>query len=356
MSRSISKRYPPLLGGDRDPEIATLSQDADIPPIHPYAYRSFDREYILADSRLGDRLAPTLWHSRSERQIYLTSLLTEVLGKGPSASATCSVPDLHHFRGSFGAKHVIPLYRDAAATEANVTGGLLERISEVHGTPVSAERLFAYAYGILAQPSYVERFWDELELPPPRLPITKDAALFARVADLGERLLHLHTYGERFAGPARTGVPEGEAQYVRAVSGDPKGYPESHTYDRECRVLRVGEGEHAGEFAPVAPEVWDYSVSGMQIVKSWLDRRKADPSGRKPSPLDKIRPKHWEFGEELLELLWVLEHTIALQPEGAALLEEVCASLLFTAAELPVPTDTERKPPKVAPTEQIDLL
>ena len=30
---------------------------------------------------------------------------------------------------------------------------------------ITGERLFAYAYGILAQPDYVRRFWDELELP-----------------------------------------------------------------------------------------------------------------------------------------------------------------------------------------------
>ncbi len=355
VSRSIRRRYSPLFGGDHDPAIVTLSRDASVPTIHPYAYRSFDREYILADARLGDRLAPTLWGSYGEEQTYLTSLLTDVLGEGPAVSAVSTVPDLHHFCNR-GAKDVIPLYRDAAATEPNVTGGLPECISETHGTVVTAERLFAYAYGILAQPAYVERFWDELELPPPRLPITKDADLFARVADLGERLLHLHTYGERFAGPGRTGVPQGETQYVKPVSNEPDHYPEGHCYDPHNRVLRVGKGEHAGEFAPVEPEVWDYSVSGMQIVKSWLDRRKAEPSGKKSSPLDKIRPERWEFGEELLELLWVLEHTIALQPEGAKLLDEVCASPLFAADELPSPTDAERKSPKVTPGEQIDLL
>ena len=121
------------------------------------------------------------------------------------------------------------------------------------------------------------------------------------------------------------------------------------------RYSRVGEGEHAGEFSPVSPEVWDYSVSGMQVVKSWLDRRKGKRSGRKSSRLDDVRPDRWVFGEELLELLWVLERTIALQPEGEALLEEVCASPLFTADELPTPTETERKPPRVVPGEQIDL-
>ncbi len=39
------------------------------------------------------------------------------------------VPDLHQFRGSFGGKDAIPLWRDAAATQPNVTAGLLDRLS-----------------------------------------------------------------------------------------------------------------------------------------------------------------------------------------------------------------------------------
>ena len=81
-------------------------------------------------------------------------------------------------------------------------------------------------------------------------------------------------------------------------------------------------------------------------MKSWLDRRKLKRSGRQSSTLDKIRPAEWEFTEELLNLLWLLEATIDLQPQGAALLAEVCASDLFTKVELPTPLDEERRPPQ----------
>ena len=257
-------------------------------------------------------------------------------GQGPAAVATAAIPDLHHFRGSFGGKHVIPLWRDTDATEPNVTGSLLEAVSAVHGAQVSAERLFDYAYGILSQPEYVRRFWDELELPPPRLPITKHSDLFDRVADFGGRLLRLHTYAA---------VPQGEARCTKSVSLDE--YPAGFHYDPSTKILRVGDGE----FAPVDPKVWGYSVSGLQVVKSWLNHRKLVPSGRKSSPLDEIRPERWTFGEELIELLWLLEATLALEPEGAALLDEVCASPLFSANDLPTPTADERKPPNVAPRE-----
>ena len=124
-------------------------------------------------------------------------------------------------------------------------------------------------------------------------------------------------------------------------------YPAGFNYDPGTKTLRVGDGE----FAPVEPTVWSYSVSGLHVVKSWLDYRKLVPSGRKSSDLDKIRPERWTFGEELLELLWVLEATVALEPEGVTLIDEVCASPLFSAQDLPTPTAEERKPPSVAPRE-----
>ena len=333
--RKVGDQYPPLTGdGEREPAIADLPADTPAPSITRYAYRSFDRQWILADSRLGDTMRPELWRAHGPKQVYLTSLLTSVLGEGPAATASAEIPERHHFCGR-GAKDIVPLWRDAQGTEPNVTGGLLERLSEEYGAEVPPERLFAYAYGALAQPAYVKRFWEELELPPLRLPITKDAALFARAADLGARLLGMHTYGERYGGS----IPHGEARCEKAVTA----YPAGHSYAPGTRMLRVGDGE----FSPVAPEVWNYAVSGMQVVKSWLDRRKRDPVGRKSSQLDKIGPERWTFTEELLALLWTLEATVALQPEGAALLDEICAGPLFAASELPSPSAAERRPPDV---------
>ena len=59
-----------------------------------------------------------------------------------------------------------------------------------------------------------------------------------------------------------------------------------------------------------------------------------------------------EFTEELLELLWVLEATINLQPEGATLLAEVSRSELFSSDELPKPSDEERQAPRNAPVRR----
>jgi hypothetical protein len=51
------------------------------------------------------------------------------------------------------------------------------------------------------------------------------------------------------------------------------------------------------------------------------------------------------MSDELLELLWVLESTLAMEPELAKALDKVMAGPCFTAAELPTPQPEERKAP-----------
>ncbi len=46
---------------------------------------------------------------------------------------------------------------------------------------------------------------------------------------------------------------------------------------------------------------------------------------------------------KLLNLLWVLDHTVDLQPALAALLQKVLAGALFAAAELPQPDAAQRR-------------
>ena len=245
---------------------------------------------------------------------------------------------------------MIPLWRDAA-TEPNVTGGLLDALSEECGVPVSAEDLLAYVYAVLASPAYTESFSEELAIPGPRLPITRNPDLFRRGAELGRFLVHLHTYGERFVPEGgKGGVPQGRTRYEKPIPDTPQGYPEDYAYDEETETLRVGEGE----FRPVSKEIWEYEVSGLRVVRSWLGYRMKDPSGKSSSPLDEIRPERWtgEMTTELLELLWVLEATVEKEPELAAFLQKIVDSPTFEAAELPQPTDAERKPPE-KPTEPV---
>jgi hypothetical protein len=213
-----------------------------------------------------------------------------------------------------------------------------------YGREVSAEELFCYAYTFLATPLYVRRFWDELRTPGPRLPIPKDNGLFSRLVAVGRELIWLHTYGERFIpeGSKLGRIPQGTARCRVRTPATDEGYPESFAYDVQKQELMVG----TGVFEQVRPEVWNFSVSGLKVVESWHGYRMKKRSGKKSSPLDDIRPKSWQFDEELLQLLWVLDATVDRLPALGVLFEELLKADHFTASDFPAPTDAERQGPK----------
>ena len=339
--------------GERHPSVYELNPDTSVKSGSSYSFRSFDRHYALIDARFGDYLRPQLLNSLSDKQVFLTTLLTDPLAKGGALTAAAHLPDLHYFNGR-GGRDIIPLYKDAEAKQPNIAQGLLDFLSSDFGKSVTPESLAAYVYALLGGQSYTTRFWNELETPGPRVPLTKDAKLFDSIAALGKHLIWLHTYGERFQpkeGDDR--VPAGTAKAITGVPDAPEKYPEDYEYEPASNEIRVGEGR----FGPVSPGVWNFEVSGLKVVQSWLGYRMKKRAGKKSSPLDEIRPERWtpRMSDEFLELLWVLEATLAMEPELTAALDAVLAGPCFKANELPQPTEAERQAPKAA-GEAGDLL
>ena len=332
------------------PSIATAQQDSEaVTPVR-YGWRTLDRHWCLPDGRLCDRPRAGLWTTQSDSQVFMTSLLSGVLGVGPAASASAYVPDLHHFCGR-GAKDAIPLWRDAQATQPNLPAFLLTEMASLLSLEVSAEDFLAYTYAVLSAPDYVNNFSEELTVPGPRLPITTDAALFRQAVTYGRKLLWLHTYGERFvpAGQQPRRLPAGVAKSLKGIPTAGDAYPETFSWLANANnasqgVLHVG----AGELGPVSREVFEYSVSGFEVVKKWLAFRMKQRAGRKSSPLDDIRPAVWtaDLSQELRELLWVVEATVALQPSLNQLLTKILAGQTVVADQLSQPTADERCAPE----------
>ncbi|MFC5426059.1 type ISP restriction/modification enzyme [Brevibacterium otitidis] len=127
----------------------------------------------------------------------------------------------------------------------------------------------------------------------------------------------------------------------------------SITYDRAAQHLYIGTGLIKG----VRPEVWDFNVSGMNVLDKWLGARTQKGIGRAAgkgaTPLDRIRPTEWEdeWNDELLDLLRVLTRTVELREHQQELLEEIVASELFNADELPKPSPEQKKVPKTVERE-----
>jgi hypothetical protein len=165
---------------------------ACVPPVR-YAYRSFDRQWIIPDSRLINQPNPELWNAYSDSQVYVTALAQTSPRSGPALSITAHIPDLDHYKGSFGGR-VFPLFGDAKATTSNVSAGLLAHLTKVYGRAVVGEDVVAYIAGLMAAPSFVTHFRDDLAQPGLRVPLTTDAKLFVEVASLVQCLTLMLSY------------------------------------------------------------------------------------------------------------------------------------------------------------------
>jgi hypothetical protein len=199
----------------------------------------------------------------------------------------------------------------------------------------------------MAHPAFTARFKDDLVQPGLRLPLTADAKLFAEGVALGREVIWLHTYGERFvdndAGRPK-GAPRMQANIEPTVPKDgeipgaPAPLPDRMEYDAANQRLIVGKGYVAN----VTQAMWDYEVSGKQVVWHWFSYRKRDRSRpiigdrRPPSPLDQIQPDHWlpEYTTDLVNLLRVLGRLIALEPKQADLLARICDGPLIHAGDI----------------------
>ena len=320
--------------------LAELSASSSRPDIIGYAYRSFDRQYILADSRLCNWPRPPLWFVRGSKQIYFTSLLTKILGSGPSMTATALIPDRDHFSGR-GGRDVLPLYRDREGKIPNLTNGLLEVLATALGRTVTPDDMACYMYGLTGTSAFGDRFAEEFgeAAGPFRIPITSNAELFDVIAKFGRNLLWWHTWGERFdSQDGHACIPLGVAREVKPVVG----VPENFRYTARDEQLIVG----TGVISPVGEAIWQFEVSGLKVVSSWLGYRMAVRKGRKSSVLDEVRQNHWDSTDELLGLLSILEYTLQVTPFASALLERVVEGSLIGADLLPIPSDAERSAPR----------
>ncbi len=301
-----------------------------------YGFRSFDRQWIIPDYRLINRPNPTIWKAHSGRQVYLTALVRSSPTSGAALTFTASVPDLDHYKGSFGGR-AFPLWADAAATDPNIHTAIHTRLSEIYGRMVSAEDVLAYLAAVAANPAYTAQFAPDLLQPGLRIPLTGDPFLFQEAVRLGREVIWLHTFGERFADPAE-GRPARSPRLAQdapripahgTIPSDPEHMPDTISYEAANRRLWVG----GGHIDNVPPAVWAYQVSGKHVLTQWFSYRKRNRERpqigerRTPSPLGDIQPDAWpaEYTTELLNVLHVLGRLVALEPAQADLLERICA-------------------------------
>ncbi len=129
------------------------------------------------------------------------------------------------------------------------------------------EDVFHYAYAVFHSPTYRSRYAQFLKIDFPRLPLTSDRKLFARLCVLGSELVGLHLLEK---------VPAPQAKYP--VVGDSTVEKPRYKPPIEKTPGRVYVNAKQ-YFDDVPPEVWEFHVGGYQVCEKWLKDRK----GRKLS-------------------------------------------------------------------------
>lgn len=344
--RHTNKIIKEALPGQRLRSATVADDQAGVVPPVAYAYRSFDRQWIIPDKRLINRPNPKLWGVYSSSQIYLTALSRTSPSSGSAITFTELIPDLDHYKGSFGGR-VFPLWANASATLPNIKSVLINFLCQIYDLDVKPEDAFAYIAAIAANPHYTERFRDDLATPGLRIPLTADPALFVEAAELGKRILWLHTYGERLIDrdgdrpPRAPRMPKDRRPTIPkngAISDDPEYMPDTISHDPQRNRLLMGNGY----INNVTAAMWNYEVSGKQTILQWFSYRKQNRdrpiigNRRSPSPLNDIQPDRWlaEYTTELLNLLNILGLLIDLEPQQADLLDRICAAETLTVEQL----------------------
>lgn len=311
----------------------------DTPNIVPVGYRSFDRQYILADARLADMPRPQLWEHRVSGQIFIVEQHAHYPKAGPGLYFSALIPDMDAFKGSEGGRAHPTL---TTGGTPNLTKSASQMLRERFGDNAPGDLVY-YLAALTGHPGYVRTFDEPLQQAGIRVPLTADPELWERAVQLGKQVVWLHTYGER--GEPLPGMkylhqlPEG-ADYVLPTPTVDMGKtmpekkpsfspdPVTGTLSEEQNIPVTGTVSFGqARCENVEKRVFDYTVGGNQVLGLWAKYRLKKPVVRRSSSLNDIVQREWPdaWSEEYERLLYTLTHLVHLEPAQEKLLDEVLA-------------------------------
>lgn len=177
------------------------------------------------------------------------------------------------FGGEFNKKKV-NLHPEFTAELATLLG--INYVEEGAGdlcTTFGPEDVFDYAYAVFHAPSFRERFVEFLKTDVPRVPFTRDKALFAALVKKGQALAALHAMKSKHLDNFITDFPETGTNEIGKV-----------TYVADEGRVWINPTQY---FGGVPADVWRFEIGGYVVCEKWLKDRK----GRKLTYDD---VQHWQ--------------------------------------------------------------
>lgn len=142
----------------------------------------------------------------------------------------------------------------------NIKPDIFKSLSKTYRKEISPEGVFYYIYAILYSPTYRKRYEEFLKIDFPRVPFTKDYALFKRMAEYGNRLIDLHLLKS-----SDLDLP------IAKFQGKGNDRVEKVRYDNKAGLLYINEAQY---FEGISNDVWGYQIGGYQVCDKWLKDRK----------------------------------------------------------------------------------
>ena len=309
----------------------------DTPNIVQVGYRSFDRQYILADARLLHMPSPKLWEHRVSEQIFIVEQHARHPQAGPGLYFDALIPDMNAFNNRGGRAHPVLNVNGTPNLTEPATQMLRERFGDN-----APGNLVYYLAALTGHPGYVRTFDEPLQQAGIRVPLTADPALWERAVQLGKQVVWLHTYGER-------GEPLPGIKYLHQLPKDAdytlpnptvdmgKTMPEKKPSFSPDPVDSLSKEENNPVMGTVSfgqarcenveKRVFDYTIGGNQVLGLWAKYRLKKPKTNWSSSLNDIVQREWPeaWSEEYERLLYTLTHLVHLEPAQEKLLDEVLA-------------------------------
>jgi len=190
-----------------------------------------------------------------------TSLFEDSLNSAPDGRCPNIDPEfIAVFSRITGAIWVFDGQGNVAAASSEGEG---EKKAEGIEITFGPEDIFYYAYAVFYSPGYRSRYAQFLKTDFPRLPITSQRPLFAKLITLGKSLVELHLM--RRHAPSVCSYPIAGDNKVEKVSF------EADSPNAEFGKVSINTTQY---FANVPRAVWTYQIGGYQVAHKWLKDRK----------------------------------------------------------------------------------
>jgi predicted helicase len=244
--------------------------------IVPILYRPFDIRWTVYDRNVAVHRRERASEHMLQANIALVSTRQQSIGLEGWTNAFIATRPIESTSISNKTKEINYLFPlnlhprepadllDTASREKrrNLAPEFLAAFTEAVGHTPAPEDVLAYIYAVLYAPSYRKRYADFLKRDFPRVPLTRNRALFDRLVETGRELIALHTFDTVLPRITRYDVPgSNEVEKVRYATP---------TAEASGRVY-INAAQY---FGGVPQAVWDMHIGGYRVAEKWLKDRK----------------------------------------------------------------------------------